>query len=603
MSDNRNFILAIALSIAVLFGWQYFVAGPQLAKQQPQEQTAGGAAKAPAPGPSTVPQGAPTAPAATPATPATTTAFASRDEALASSPRILIASAAISGSVNLRGARIDDLHLVDYRVTTDPASPPIVLLSPSGIAGAYFGEFGFSGAGGIAVPGPDTLWSAPADAVLSPTAPLDLSYDNGAGLIFHRKISIDQKYMFTFVDSVENKSSAPVSLASYGRIARFGEPSTAEASIVLHIGPIGVFGDQGQKTASYSDIKKAKETAYAKATKGWIGLTDKYWAVTLVPDQAAPFTGRFIHAEAAEMYQADMRTDATTIAAGSSATFTNRLFAGAKEVPLLNSYRDEGKIEKFDLLINWGILYFLTQPLFHLIDWLFRLFGNFGVAILAVTVLVKAAFFPLANRSYKSMSKMRQLQPQIQALRERYADDKVKAQQAQMELFKREKINPVAGCWPVLVQIPVFFSLYSVLYINIEMRQAPFFGWIKDLSAPDPTTVFNLFGLIPWQPPGFLMLGAWPIVMGVTMWLQMRLNPSPPDPAQRIVFNWMPVIFTYMLASFPAGLVIYWAWNNALSILQQTVIMRRQGVKVDLLDNVMASLGLKAKPPAQGGTG
>ena len=281
--------------------------------------------------------------------------------------------------------------------------------------------------------------------------------------------------------------------------------------------------------------------------------------------------------------------------AGGSAKSSNRLFAGAKQVALVNGYRDQG-IDHFDLLVDWGWFYFITKPMFFMIDWFYRLFGNFGIAILAVTVLVKLAFFPLANKSYKSMSAMRKVQPQMQELRERFKDDKVKQQQALMELYKKEKINPLAGCWPMALQIPVFFSLYKVLFITIEMRHAPFFGWIQDLSAPDPTSLFNLFGLIPWAPPAFLAIGIWPLIMGVTMFVQMRLNPTPADPTQQIIFTWMPVIFTFMLASFPAGLVIYWAWNNTLSVTQQYIIMRRQGVQVDLLGNITSTFKRPPKP-------
>jgi YidC/Oxa1 family membrane protein insertase len=338
----------------------------------------------------------------------------------------------------------------------------------------------------------------------------------------------------------------------------------------------------------------------AKADTGWLGFTDKYWAATVVPGK--PFESRFAKfSDPAISYQADFHEDAVTVPAGGSVESTDRLFAGAKQVALVNSYRDQG-IDHFDLLIDWGWFYFITKPMFFVIDWFYRLLGNFGLAILAVTVVVKAAFFPLANKSYKSMSAMRKVQPQMQELRERYKDDKVKQQQALMELYKKERINPLAGCWPMALQIPVFFSLYKVLYTTIEMRHAPFFGWIQDLSAPDPTSLFNLFGLIPFDPHtlpligAFAAIGVWPLIMGVTMFVQMRLNPTPADPAQQVIFTWMPLIFTFMLASFPAGLVIYWAWNNTLSVTQQYIIMRRAGVQVDLLGNITSTFKRPAKP-------
>ena len=325
-------------------------------------------------------------------------------------------------------------------------------------------------------------------------------------------------------------------------------------------------------------------------TGGWLGITDKYWATALIPDQARANRARFASGTIGPVrtFQADYLGEGITVPAGGQAAITNRLFAGAKEVSVIDGYETAFGIDRFELLIDWGWFYFITKPLFFLIDYSFRLFGNFGAAILFVTVLIKLAFFPLANRSYKSMAGMKKVQPEMLKIRDRYKDDKVKQQQAMMELYKREKINPLSGCLPILLQIPVFFALYKVLFVTIEMRHAPFIGWIKDLSAPDPTSMFNLFGLIPWDPPGFLLIGIWPLLMGISMFLQMRLNPPPPDPTQAMIFNWMPVLFTFLLASFPAGLVIYWTWNNALSMAQQYYIMRRQGVEVNLWENTVA---------------
>ena len=594
MFDNRNFILAIVLSLAVLIGWQYFVAAPQIEKAQQQAAiTAAQNAATPA----ATPDGAPPPVADATAPPSgAAAATLTRDGALATSPRIPIETPRVSGSVNLRGARLDDLHLNDYRETVDPKSPTIVLLSPAGGPDGYFAEYGWvGGAGAPPLPTAETVWTAPEGAKLTPTTPVTLKWDNGAGLVFTRKIAIDENYMFTVEDQVANNTGTALDLTPYGRVVRIGEPHTA-GYFILHEGLIGVFGDEGLEEVKYSALKDEPPKVMPKADRGWLGITDKYWAAAMVPPAGKSFEGRFSRiATPGILYQADYRSETVPVPAGGTVESTSRLFAGAKQVSVVDGYEKSLGIERFELLIDWGWFYFITKPMFFVIDWFFRLFGNFGVAILLVTVVVKGFFFPLANKSYKSMSAMKKVQPQMTALREQYKDDRVKQQQALMELYKKEKINPLAGCWPIAVQIPVFFALYKVLFITIEMRHAPFFGWIHDLSAPDPTTIFNLFGLIPWSPPHLLMIGIWPLIMGVTMFVQMRLNPTPPDPTQAMIFTWMPVIFTFMLASFPAGLVIYWAWNNTLSVLQQYVIMRRQGVDVNLFGNIMDTFR-KKKP-------
>ena len=605
MPDNKNFLLAIVLSIGVLLAWQFFIAGPEMERAQQQQ-----AAQAPAPAtgaPETAADGIEIAPATGQPTGAPPAGQAeagtlSRDEALARSARVEIATTALSGSINLTGGRIDDLHLNEFRETVEPNSPTIVLLSPSGGPDAYFAEFGWIGAAGTgALPGSDTVWTAPAGARLTVSTPVTLTFDNGAGLLFERTIAVDEHYMFTVSDEVSNSGTAAVALSPFGRITRVGEPVVA-GYWILHEGMIGVTDKLQEVT--YGSIREDGELSWSDVVSGWMGITDKYWATALVPDQAEPFTGRFVFAEGtAPVYQADFRGEAESIAPGASVTQTSRLFAGAKQVAVVDGYQAQYNIKLFDRMIDWGWFWYFTKPLFYLIDWFYRLFGNFGVAILAVTVVVKAFFFPLANKSYKSMSAMKKVQPQMMELRERFKDDKAKQQQALMELYKKEKINPLAGCWPIAVQIPVFFALYKVLFVTIEMRHAPFFGWIRDLAAPDPTTVFNLFGLLPFDPSvvpvigAFLVLGAWPLIMGVTMFVQMRLNPTPPDPAQAMIFTWMPVIFTFFLAGFPAGLVIYWAWNNTLSVTQQYFIMRRYGTEVNLWGNILESIGLREKKP------
>ncbi|BCP56207.1 membrane protein insertase YidC [Kaistia sp. 32K] len=603
MTDNRNLILAVVLSVAVVFGWQYFVAGPKLeqthqaALTQQQQQQAGhdasAAANAAAPGATATP-GAPGTPAV--AAPGT---LLTRAEALLTSPRVAIDTPSVTGSINLKGGRLDDLHLDGFRETVNPNSPTIILLSPSNAPDGYFGEFGWVAPAGTAVPGPDTLWTAPAGAKLTVETPVVLTWDNGAGLTFTRTISVDREFMFTVKDDVANATGAAVTLSPYGRVTRLGEPHVA-GYYILHEGPLGVLGDKGLQEFTYKGLRKDGTQHFEGITTGWLGITDKYWAAAVVPRTGKTFDASFTFVDGATpLYQTDFKSTAITVPAGGTATAEALMFAGAKQVNVIQNYQNNLKIDRFDLLIDWGMFYFFTKPLFYLLDFFFKLFGNFGVAILLVTVIVKAVFFPLANKSYKSMSAMKKVQPEMAALRERFADDKVKQQQELMALYKKEKINPLAGCWPVLIQIPVFFSLYKVIFVTIEMRHAPFFGWIQDLSAPDPTSLFNLFGLIPWTPPHMLMIGIWPLIMGVTMWVQMRLNPAPADPAQQVIFNWMPVIFTFMLGTFPAGLVIYWAWNNTLSIAQQWVIMRRQGVDVNLLGNIMSSFKKKPKDAAK----
>ncbi|WP_127090971.1 membrane protein insertase YidC [Aquabacter cavernae] len=607
MTQNKNMFIAIGLSLAIMIGWQYFYGMPLAEKQRQQAeqqrvlqqaeqaQQQQGAAETQAGG-AAVPGGA--QPGAAQALGRALT----RDQALAATPRVAIDTPRLKGSISLKGGRVDDLSLLDYHETVDPKSPNIVLLAPAGSPHPFYAEFGWTIAPGatVKVPGPDTLWTV-ASGPLTASSPLVLTYDNGEGLLFKRTYAVDEQYMFTVKDDVENRGGAPVTLYPYALVTRHGLPQT-QGFYILHEGMIGVLGDAGLQEITYSKIEDGQPHLY-KATGGWLGITDKYWAATVIPDQSSQIDARFSSTTTSNNvrnFQADFLGAGKTVQPGASASSEGRLFAGAKVVAVVDGYQRQYNIDRFDLLIDWGWFYFITKPLFLVIDWIYHLVGNFGVAILIVTVLLKLVFFPLANKSYASMAKMKALQPEMMAIRERYKDDRTKQQQATMELYKKEKVNPVAGCLPILVQIPVFFALYKVLFVTIEMRHAPFFGWIHDLSAPDPTTIFNLFGLIPWNPGSvpvigaYLMLGAWPLIMGVTMWVQMKLNPAPPDPTQQMIFNWMPVIFTFMLAHFAAGLVIYWAWNNTLSVLQQAVIMRRHGVKIELWDNMRSVFKKKA---------
>jgi YidC/Oxa1 family membrane protein insertase len=609
MTDNKNTILAIALSALVLLGWQYFFAVPQEKARQEQLQAQQQSQKQNAPTPAQPGQAPPTqaGPAQMPGPAGAPAAEApiDRASALAAGPRVPIATGSVQGSIALKGGRIDDLALVKFRETVDPKSPPIVLLAPSGTADPFYAEFGWTGTAGsnVKLPTADTVWKQSGSGALSVSHPVMLTYDNGEGLEFHRTITVDDKYMFSLKDEVINKGSSPVSLYPYALISRHGTPQTA-GYYILHEGLVGVLGESGLQEYTYKNITEKKSVSF-DVTNGWLGITDKYWAAVLVPDTTARLKARFSTGTLGSVptYQTDYLLDAQTIAPGATGSANARLFAGAKEVAVVNEYEKQLNLNRFDLLIDWGWFYFITKPLFFAIDYLYHLVGNFGLAILIVTVLIKAAFFPLANKSYASMAKMKAVQPQMTALRERYADDKAKQQQELMELYRREKINPLAGCLPIAIQIPVFFSLYKVLFVTIEMRHAPFFGWIHDLSAQDPTNVFNLFGLIPVDPTmlpvigHFLHLGAWPLIMGVTMWVQMKLNPAPPDPTQQMIFNWMPLIFTFMLANFPAGLVIYWAWNNSLSVAQQSIIMRKHGAKIELFDNIKALFAKKKAQP------
>jgi YidC/Oxa1 family membrane protein insertase len=620
MNEHRNTILAVVLSLIVVVGWQVFIGYPQmekqrheaLLKQQEQSQVQPGAATPATPAPQAGAPPAPGAPAA--AAPAQTLA---REAVIAASAHVAIDTPRLNGSIDLKGARIDNLALEQYRETIDPDSPPIVLFSPSGTPDAYYAEFGWVPAAGTTakLPGPDTVWKQEGSGALGIDHPVVLSYDDGAGLIFRRTIAVDDRYLFTVKDQVENKSDSPVTLYPYALISRHGTPKTL-GYYILHEGLIGVMGDKGLQEETYKKIEDKKTESW-DVTDAWLGFTDKYWATALLPDTDAKVHARFSAGESGgqKTYQTDYLLEPQTVAPGATALANARLFAGAKEVSVVGvnfpfaaagGYNQALGLNHFDLLIDWGWFYFITKPMFLAIDFFFHLVGNFGIAILIVTVLVKLLFFPLANKSYASMAKMKAVQPEMTMIRERYADDKVKQQQAMMELYKKEKINPVAGCLPIAIQIPVFFSLYKVLFITIEMRHAPFYGWIHDLSAPDPTNIFNLFGLIPFDPTlvpmfgSFLHLGAWVVIMGITMWVQMKLNPAPPDPTQQMIFNWMPIIFTFMLAAFPAGLVIYWAWNNTLSVIQQSAIMHRNGAKIELWDNLKRSFGLtKPKQPAE----
>ncbi|OLP59273.1 membrane protein insertase YidC [Xaviernesmea oryzae] len=601
MENNRNYFVAIALSVLILIAWQFLYINPKMERERAieqarqaqisEQQAASGATGQNQPVAGQTANGA--APAGSPAA-----TDLSRDQVLARTQRVEIDTEALAGSINLTGARLDDLKLKEYHETVDKSSPIITLFSPGETADGYFAELGYVGTSETgAVPGPQTVWTAPAGAKLTTQTPVTLTFTNDKGLTFARTISVDDHFMFNVADKITNASGAPVSLQPYGRVTRNTKPATPSV-YVLHEGFIGYVGEHGLQEIKYAKVEDDVAVKPGKATGGWTGITDKYWAAAIVPPQNIAYEASYNHfTQGRASYQADYRQDAVTVAPGQTQELKTLVFAGAKQVPLVDGYEARYEIPKFDLLIDWGWFYFITKPMFKLMDFFFRFFGNFGVAILLTTIVVKLLFFPLASKQYASMANMKKVQPKMEELKKQYGEDRMGLQQAMMQLYKDEKINPVAGCWPIVLQIPVFFALYKVIYVTIEMRHAPFFGWIQDLSAPDPTSLFNLFGLLPFAVPHALMIGVWPIVMGITMFLQMRMNPTPPDPTQAMIFTWMPLVFTFMLASFPSGLVIYWAWNNTLSVIQQAIIMRRHGVKVELFDNIK---GLFKKPkPAE----
>lgn len=565
MNEQRNLIIAFVLAAAVMFGFNFFYEAPrQAAGKQQQIATQNSVENK---------ESSVSAPVVS-----EPVKSLSHADALAKTPRLQINGDRIQGSINLTGGRFDDITLTNYKETTDKNSPAIKLLEPRETDQPYFVDFGWlSTQKDVVLPTATTQWTAKASELKSNQA-VTLTWNNGQGLDFERKIELDDKYMFHITDKVTNTTKAAVQLNAYGQINRIGTPKTG-GYMILHEGPIGVLNGKLIEL-DYSKLKD-KGPQEQSSTNGWLGFTDKYWLVSLIPDQKTTMHTRFKGQtiDGVDRYQTEMVSPEMTVAPGESLAVTTHLFAGAKILRMLDEYEAKLGFNKFDLAVDFGWFYFLTKPLFYFLEYLNGLIGNLGIAILVMTVLFKLALFPLANKSYRSMSRMKLLQPKMEQLKARYGNDKMRLNQELMDLYKKENANPMSGCLPILIQAPVFFCLYKVLFVTLEMRHAPFYGWINDLSAPDPTSLFNLFGLLPFTPPSFLMIGLWPIIMGLTMFLQQRLNPQPADPAQAKAFMIMPVMITFLLASFPAGLVIYWAWNNLLSIAQQWTIMRLESVK------------------------
>ncbi|MGB0410197.1 MAG: membrane protein insertase YidC [Pikeienuella sp.] len=595
MDDQKNMIAAAVLSLLVIAGWTYFFV-PDAPPPSEVSQTVQSGEDVPVGGV------APTSGSANVGT------LDQSDDTTETAARIEIATPSMTGSISLKGGRIDDTHLVNYKDTLDFGADTVVQLSPIGTAHPYFAVYGWLSEGGAKTPAPNTIWAVETGEKLTPATPVTLVWDNGEGLTFRRQIAVDDKYMFTITQSVENATGETVSLSPYGYVARRGLPEL-ENFFILHEGAVAAYNNTSEYL-DYDDLEELETVRGNTRSKtvtatdgGYVGFTDKYWMTTLAAAPHQAFTA--VYKYSLRNNGAEFRTEALfpaiDVAAGTRAETQTYLFSGAKEFAVIAEYQDKLNIARFEESIDWGWFYFLTKPIFKLLLWVKSIVGNMGWSIIVLTLIIKAVLFPLAYKSYVSMSKMKKLQPEMEKLKERHGDDRQAMQKDMMALYKREKANPAAGCLPILLQIPIFFSLYKVLFVTIEMRHAPFMLWIHDLSAPDPTSILNLFGLLPWDAPdpasflSILSIGVFPILMGVTMWMQQKLNPAPTDKMQAQIFAWMPWIFMFMLGSFASGLVIYWCANNILTFTQQYAIMRSQGVDVDFLGNVKKTFKRKPK--------
>jgi YidC/Oxa1 family membrane protein insertase len=628
--NNRNLILAMVLSALVMLVWSIFFA-PEPAP--PAHEAAPGAVQGVATGDGAVQNGTAqpgvSSGSVAGTSPALATANAASSDPSAEAGRIRIESDSLAGSISLAGGRIDDLELTGYHETLDPSSPFVRLLSPTARLAQqaeggpvtpggdhataeqkpYYAVYGWmpgAGTDPALVPGPATLWRVESGTALAPGRPVTLRWDNGAGQIFRRIYELDDKFLFTVTQSVENAGTAPFVAAPYGILARHGKPDT-QNYFVLHEGVVGMTDGKllEEKYKKLPDLASVAGEGPAQMIEvkenGWLGFTDKYWMTTLAPAPGSPFTAVVKYAPGADIYQAETRMPMQTVAPGATGISSSYLFAGAKVWETIRGYQKSPGIDRFVDSIDWGWFYFLTKPIFRLLHWLHGFIGNMGWSIIGLTFILKLLVFPLARKSYISMAKMKELQPQMEAIKERTGDDRMKYQKEVMELYKREKVNPAAGCLPVLLQVPIFFSLYKVIFVTIELRHAAWIGWIRDLSAPDPSSLWNLFGLLPWATPGqgsFLhsfILPALAILLGISMWMQQRLNPAPADPAQKMIFAWMPWIFMFMLGGFASGLVLYWITNNTITIIQQYTIMSMHGHRPDLFGNIRSSLSARSK--------
>ena len=597
--QNKNLLMATGLSFVVILIWFLLFPPPE---EQAQDQ-AEPAAVQPVTGDTAA------TPAIAPGSGTTTaTQGAAGTETASDAPRLPIDTQRLSGSISLSGGRIDDLVLKDYTVSLDDDSPNVQILEPVGTGHSYYALFGWapgSGLGGADVPGPNTRWTVEQGETLTSGAPVTLRWDSPTGLIFRRTVSVDDNFMFTVTQSVENAGDAAVSAAPYGVVARHGEPADRKKFFVLHEGVVAM-ADGKLNEIDYGDMPDmdvlASEGARAEVTQvtqdGWIGFTDHYWMTTLIPS-SGPFKQVAKYDETRDIFQTEAVQPTVTLAPGETAEVTTQLFTGAKEYETIRDYEDAG-VDRFIDSIDWGWFFFLTKPIFWLLHHLHQIIGNMGWSIIALTVILKAILFPLAYKSYVSMAKMKELQPEMEKLKERAGDDRQKLQQEMMALYKKEKVNPASGCLPILLQIPIFFSLYKVIFVAFELRQAPWFGPFQDLSTPDPTSLFNLFGLLPWAAPepgstlALVFVGILPILLGISMFLQQKLNPAPADPTQKMIFAWMPWVFMFMLGGFASGLVLYWITNNTITFTQQYLIMRSQGYKPDIFGNIKS--GFKKTP-------
>ena len=557
--ENKNVLAAVVLSTVIIMMWQFWYGEP-VPQNQNQEQVQEQQLKG----------DKPLAPAITQKKIETKL---TRSDAINEGDRLIIENKNIKGSISLTGALIDDLTLKNYNQENNSDTKKVILLNPKKYEQAYFLETGWATSGNEIVPDNQSKWSVKGNKVLSPNNPVTLEWENGNGLTFIKNFNIDDQYLITVNEEVKNTSTQTVSLFHYAQVTRQQKPDV-QNFYILHEGLIGVV-DESLNEVNYDDVQDKKKSY--TGSKGWVGITDKYWLTAVVPEKGKNFNAEFVYDKA---FKANyIITDPTVINVNQTGSNISSLFIGAKEVSIVDGYAENLGFHKFDLAIDWGWFHFFTKPLFFVIDYLFKLSGNFGIAIILLTAAIRLLFFPLANYSFASMAKMKALQPEMQRIKDLYKDDKQKIQMEMMSLYKKEKVNPVSGCLPILIQIPFFFAIYKMLFVTIEMRHAPFYGWIQDLSAPDPTSIFNFFGLIPWDPPSFLMIGAWPIIMGITMYVQQKLNPAPPDPIQAKIFAFFPLFLTVLLASFPSGLVIYWSINNVLTMAQQYVIIKKTKIK------------------------